>query len=423
LRSSGPGRLLTVALAIALGGGAAHAASLSGTAATTLYILEDGSGSDSGTRTLAYQRLGISVPGLGRGLSFRGSLVSRNDLSEGDPSLTKTRIHHAALRYRSADSGVRAALGRHYVHAGGGSGVIDGVSVRVRAGSRVNLLAYGGTLGHEERTELLLLSRDEGSRWGFWSAARVAGALRLSGGVETVRRDAETTERNLDTRADYRFGRVASAYAGHRYDMESEEAVETYFGGTVRPAPHHRVTLAYRDRARPEIVGGYFASLFADIEPAAFRRMSAAWRWSVDRDLSLSANWVSSIRSTDDERSDIARGTVSWKNWSVGYRATRGIAGDRNGLFGSVRRNLRPGLDVRATANLQSYERGTVVPVEDGAAAFALAADYHASDRLKWNTRLEYLNNDRHPYALRLLCGVTCNFGIPDDGKNGRAGR
>ena len=376
-------------------------------------------------------RLGFDFKQLGHpALSLSTLQTIRNNPPAGGDENLQLKSYRLVLHYRP-ERPYSVSFGRQWVNAGVGTGLVDGLSLRWWNQDYGRLTLFGGTRGFLDPLWDSVEGFDTAAfnASGSWGLHYLSPALprntrlalsasrRFRGGVEEDRRlgallgwDArEDIHLSYDLR--YELGRETAYYQrvalGHKLDR-----------GNARLSWTRREAMPPNSNPSDWILSYFSDRLWF---PASFEHSAQELRAAVTRPCMLLKGWnvnlqVLEIFPSDDDQDRSDGLSVGWSktNYAFGYRLQRGFGGDRDGLYGSYRRDLGKVGSVWLELNQVYFRYGDAATeelnVDDSALASRIGYDSRLAERFDVRAAIELLNNPRAKTETRLLVRVGYRF-------------
>jgi hypothetical protein len=380
-------------------------------------------------------------------LGFHTSFTAGNVLTDQSLKETAIRLHRAYFQWngmrRRPGVGYDVRLGRHWVIAGVGTSVVDGLSAKLADPRFGDLTGFGGTLGSD---------RIAGTKQ-FWSLDKTSRSLALGGrlrleralgpvqpqlavsAAQTQRTDrlhtiadpalipeaAKVTDtQRLGVSAELRASRTGSlqalrglrAWGDYRHDLLWSRTLSAVGGidyyGTWRGL---RGRIEYGER-RPDLRGTSHFVTFAgktrhELRGGAGTAVTPQIRIDVEGDY---------ITSPGTEKENGFALTTSGYGLSVGYRFNRGYGGNADGFILNCHREVIEKLSLDATFGYLSFDYGDTPedpdlnPQTQEDTSGLLAADYRLLPNLTLTGQVEGLRNGGMNKDLRFLGIVHWRF-------------
>jgi hypothetical protein len=300
-------------------------------------------------------------------------------------------------------------VGRQWVTAGVGTGIVDGGSIHLTRKQWGDVLAYYGTLGIERTDGVYFQAPDESRRFGgrvrFHRDLGVIDPI-LSISYERTHRDDRLDEERVGVNGDLSLPSAIRLYGGWRYDNLAGRTIGVTGGAEFAPPVRRmRTWLEYR-RSHPSFPASSIFWSF-DAEPVDALRCGIrmqAWRCIdavVDGDLVL-------FDGDDSEKG--LRLLVGHGGLLVGWRFHRSYGGDIAGLVVSGHRAFGPRLSLDADFNVARYTYEEQEEREEDRSQHAVALRYRLLDSVVLTGRLEGMTNEDFDYDTRVLMSVQWRF-------------
>lgn len=435
----------------------ASATVLSGSLRSTLYTEQSRAGADrielrvdeygvplSGdqlpdltNRTRLVETLRLDALGLGLdGLSFHTAVTGSNFLTDQSIGDTRFRLYRSFLQY---EGGRRNPLrydlkaGRHWVLAGVGSGLIDGVSAKLGRRGIGEAAGFFGTLGTDrlastDRVWSVDSPSDSRAEGGRIRLARVVGPFDPQVSASYAR--AERTPHEERVVDHERFGvsgelrmapgarggrcllRGVRAYGDYRRDLVYGRNLSTTGGIDYAGGPRDLTARIEYMVRRPALSANSF---FASFNGKPVEELRGGLGAAIGRGLRLDLDG-SLIQFTEGEDDTGLGVMVSGYDLTVGYRLHRGYGGDLAGLILYGHRSLGEKLTLDAAIDYAAYQYGKVDQTDlvaerdDTATSGLLALGYRWSPALTFTGQVEGLSNAERSSDVRFLGMVQWRF-------------
>jgi hypothetical protein len=421
----------------------AFAFTLNGSSRTTAYAQKSrlagtdfNLAHDLSNRTRLLETLRLDALALGRPtISFHTEFTADNIVTNQSFKETRTRLYRAYLQDAGTTGVFRydARLGRQYVAAGVGAGVVDGVSLRAHHPSGVEVTGFFGTLGADAigRSRQFWKLEKPGVSNSFGGQLRlkrdlglIAPAVGLS--VAQVQRSPHETlvtdAQRLGIQGEVRFTpktteitpllRYARAWGELRRDLVF--TVNTHRTAGVELISGRRSGRCWVEynRKRPTFPATSYFSSF-DSRPVHALRGGVGARVYSKLELNVDGDLVS-FQGNESEKG--ARLMLSCCGVSLGYRLDRSYGGDLSGLILYGHHNLGEKLIMDASVNYTQYKYGeiagdsAVLGVDDNEAAGVVAASYRLRPNLTLTGQVAGLRNARFNHDVRVMGSVNWRF-------------
>lgn len=415
-------------LLLLLGSSRAPAVRLDATSSTALYsqaVAKGGSGDDFENRTRAFERLRLDLTDFaGRSLSLHGFLTARNDLTTQNLGETRTRLYSGYLRYRSANAApgalrYDARLGRQWIHAGVGSGTVDGILLRADRSGWGAISLFGGTLGSQRRDRGGFDKPDLSRRLG--AELRIRPRVSASADPEIALSFADT--RRLELVENQKLGGRASMWIRRRLGMWTEVRHDfildrTYSSAAgvevLKPARNLRAWAQY-DRRTPALPATSTFAFFETKPVSGFRggiglRVAGPYHAAFDFERTDFKGGVNTVVTGDSiatrarvDRASSYRIVLTRGDYQIGGRFESGFGGKRSGFLIAARHDFGEKLKLTLDIGLDNYDYGSG-PVEDNKAASGLlAATYALARDSRLTAQIEGLNNRDLKRDIRMM--------------------
>lgn len=380
-------------------------------------------------------------------LGFHTSFSAGNVLTDQSLKETAFRLYRAYFQWngmrRGPGIGYDVRLGRHWVIAGVGTSVVDGLSAKVADSRFGDLTAFAGTLGSDRmaRTDRIW-SLDKPSQ-----SLALGGRLRLerpvgptqpqlaislaqtqrTGRIHTIvdttltpRASKVTDTRRIGVSAELRASRTGSlqalrglrAWGDYRHDLLWSRMLSAVGGldyyGSFRG---FRGRIEYGER-RPDLRGSSHFATFAgvtrhELRGGAGAEVTPRIRFDFEGDY---------ITSPQTEKENGFALTASGYGLSVGYRFNRGYGGNADGFILNGHRELFEKLSLDASFGYLSFDYGytpedhDLNPQTREDTSGLLAVEYRLLPNLTLTGQVDGLRNGGMNSDLRFLGIVNWRF-------------
>jgi hypothetical protein len=285
--------------------------------------------------------------------------------------------------YRTTDRRFDARVGRQFLYRGVLNGTSDGLWLRARPTPEAEVAVFGGLAARYDRS-LDLLSWDEGGTIGGLAGYRFGPQAR-----------AEVTYINRRSSGETAWHQVGASVAGRilpallynaQFDYNIEKS-DMQAGRLRLMYLIERWTVSAEfNSQKPRIFEDSYFNIF---EIEAFNQVRGGVSYRLSRRYAVGAAYLHTIYAEEESADEV---TLTFTTpWGViGGLLQGGYGGERVGVFGELRFDVLPNLELMARASHQNYERRTI-SIEQNATG--MAAGLRFRPVRKWLLEAEVQNS------------------------------
>jgi hypothetical protein len=430
---------------------------LSGGMRTAVYLQKSrlgassfAAGADSlDMRARLLETVRLDAAQLGRpGLSLHTAFTGINVLTDQSARQTRFRLFRGYLQGAGKVQDIRydARLGRQWVLAGVGSGVVDGLSLGLNMPQWGSLDGFFGTLGSDHLystsrfwdLEKPSESRSYGGRLRLHhSFGEIVPSLALSlaevdrnhhsrlhttTGADSVPHSAMITDAQrlgvhgevlapLPLSLPNGLLRNVRVYGDYRQDMVWGRTLNAGGGAELSGGPRAARLFYDYERRRPALA---VSSFFASFDTRAVQQHRLGLGTRVYRDLRCDLGGDLFLYDGGNKESGVSL-QVSGYGASVGYRVHNGYGGALSGLILYGHRDLTEKIFCDASLDFTQYKYGAVPSqsvsgIDDNEKTGLLALNYRLLPRLVLTGQVEAMENQDFKHDVRFLGVVQWDF-------------